>query len=62
MPCVRLPAADQHSARDDPSDFTNMWNLMDWSGFLLFIVLFAEFHMLHDSLRDSSCNDQALEQ
>ena len=39
--------------------FTNMWNLMDWSGFLLFFALFVEFHNLRYSLTDSTCNDGA---
>ena len=39
--------------------FTNMWNLMDWSGFLLFFALFVEFHNLRNSLTDTTCNDGA---
>ena len=39
--------------------FTNMWNLMDWSGFLLFTMLFVQFHVLRESLLDNTCNDEA---
>ena len=39
--------------------FTNMWNLMDWSGFMLFFALFAEFHNLRYSLTDVTCNGGA---
>jgi hypothetical protein len=39
--------------------FSNMWNLMDWSGFLLFTLLFVEFHYLRDALLDTSCSDGA---
>ena len=39
--------------------FTNMWNLMDWSGFLLFFALFTEFHNLRYSLTDATFNDGA---
>ena len=35
--------------------FTNMWNLMDWAGYWLFLLLYIEWHALRDSMTDASC-------
>lgn len=32
---------------------------MDWSGFMLFMLLYFEFNNLRASLLDTSCNDGA---
>ena len=37
----------------------SMWNLMDWSGFMLFMLLYFEFNNLRASLLDTSCNGGA---
>ena len=36
-----------------------MWNVMDWSGFMLFMLLYVEFNNLRASLLDTSCNGGA---
>ena len=32
---------------------------MDWSGFMLFLALFSQFHVLRDTLVDATCGNQA---
>lgn len=32
---------------------------MDWSGFVLFMLLYTEFNNLRASFLDNSCNDEA---
>jgi len=39
--------------------FTNMWNLMDWCGFMLFLALFGQFHLLRASLTENTCDHGA---
>lgn len=36
-----------------------MWNVMDWTGFMLFVLLYIEFSNLRASLLDTSCNGGA---
>ena len=42
------------------SYFTNMWNAMDWAGFMLFFLVFDSYQKLDANLRDQSCNDRAI--
>ena len=39
--------------------FTNMWNLMDWAGYMLFLLLYVEWHALRDSMTDATCSNGA---
>jgi len=39
--------------------FTNMWNLMDWAGYCLFLLLYIEWAHLRDSMTDATCMNGA---
>jgi len=41
------------------SYFTNMWNAMDWAGFMLFFLVFDSYQKLDANLRDQSCQERA---
>jgi len=41
------------------SYFTNMWNAMDWAGFLLFFLVFDSYQKLYAKLHDQSCDNGA---
>ena len=36
-----------------------MWNLMDWAGYMLFLLLYVEWHALRDSMTDATCSNGA---
>ena len=40
--------------------FANMWNLMDWLGFLLFFLTFDAYRKLGIALGEDSCGDDAV--
>merc|ERR1740130_2132805 len=42
------------------SYFTNMWNAMDWAGFLLFFCVFDSYQKLNTRLYDQSCENGAI--
>lgn len=42
------------------SYFTNMWNAMDWAGFLLFFLVFDSYQKLFKNLHDQSCDNGAV--
>ena len=41
------------------SYFTNMWNAMDWAGFLLFFLCFDSYQKLNKKLQDQTCENGA---
>ena len=41
------------------SYFTNMWNAMDWAGFLLFFATFNSYLELADEISVANCHDEA---